>query len=123
MVEPVEHPSDGGGVGLLTVEGEDACYPAHRATSRSLSSRRLMLAARPQGSPRSGGRQRVSIVTPSLDQGAFVAAAIESVLAQDVSELEHIVVEGGSTDGTLEVLARYPHLKVLRDPGHGQSHA
>jgi glycosyltransferase involved in cell wall biosynthesis len=66
---------------------------------------------------------RVSIVTPSLDQGEFVAAAVESVLAQGIDELEHIVVDGGSSDGTLEILAGYPHLKVLRDPGRGQSHA
>jgi glycosyltransferase involved in cell wall biosynthesis len=65
----------------------------------------------------------VSVVTPSLNQSEFIADAIESVLAQQIPELEHIVVDGGSTDRTLDVLARYPHVKLLRDSGRGQSRA
>src|SRR6266498_6086013 len=68
-------------------------------------------------------RPSFSVVTPSLNQGRFVGAAIESVLAQDVPDVEHIVVDGGSTDETHDVLARYPHLIVLRDDGRGQSQA
>jgi glycosyltransferase involved in cell wall biosynthesis len=68
-------------------------------------------------------RPSFSVVTPSLNQGRFVGAAIESVLAQDVPDVEHIVVDGGSTDETHNVLARYPHLIVLRDEGRGQSQA
>lgn len=68
-------------------------------------------------------RPSFSVVTPSLNQGRFVGAAIESVLAQDVPDVEHIVVDGGSTDETQDVLARYPHLIVLRDEGRGQSQA
>jgi glycosyltransferase involved in cell wall biosynthesis len=68
-------------------------------------------------------RPSFSVVTPSLNQGRFVGVAIESVLAQEVPDVEHIVVDGGSTDETQDVLARYPHLIVLRDEGHGQSQA
>ncbi len=68
-------------------------------------------------------RPPFSVVTPSLNQGRFVGAAIESVLAQDVADVEHIVVDGGSTDETHDVLARYPHLTILRDEGRGQSQA
>ncbi|NUB24866.1 glycosyltransferase family 2 protein [Azospirillum brasilense] len=60
-----------------------------------------------------------TIITPCLNRAALVAEAVESVLAQDGVTVEHIVVDGGSTDGTLEVLARYPHLRVLTGPDRG----
>lgn len=58
---------------------------------------------------------RFSIVTPCLDRAATIGAAIDSVLAQGHPSFEHIIVDGGSTDGTAEVLARYPHLTVIRE--------
>jgi glycosyltransferase involved in cell wall biosynthesis len=58
---------------------------------------------------------RLSIVTPCLNRAATIGAAIESVLAQGHPSFEHIIVDGGSTDGTAEVLARYPHLRVIRE--------
>lgn len=66
---------------------------------------------------------RISIVTSSYNQGRFIGATIESVLAQGYPNLEHIVVDGMSTDETPEVLARYPHLKVIREPDRGQADA
>ena len=57
-----------------------------------------------------------SIVTPCLNRAGSIAYAIESVLAQDYSAFEHWVIHGGSTDGTAEVLARYPHLRVVSEP-------
>jgi len=65
----------------------------------------------------------VSIVTPSLDQGRFIEDAIRSVLDQDYPRIEHIVVDGGSTDGTLAVLTRYPHLTWVSEPDRGQAAA
>lgn len=50
---------------------------------------------------------RVSIVTPSLNQGAFLEAALRSVLLQGYPNLELIVVDGGSADESADVLARY----------------
>src|SRR2546423_4123289 len=66
---------------------------------------------------------RISVVTSSYNQGKFIGRTIESVLAQDYPNLEHIVVDGMSTDDTPAVLARYPHLKVIREPDSGQSEA
>jgi len=49
----------------------------------------------------------VSIVTPSLNRGPFIEETIRSVMEQDYPHIEHIVVDGGSEDETLEVLERY----------------
>jgi glycosyltransferase involved in cell wall biosynthesis len=66
---------------------------------------------------------RISVVTSSYNQGQFIESTIQSVLAQNYPDLEHIVVDGMSTDGTPEVLARYPHLRVIREPDTGQADA
>ena len=61
----------------------------------------------------------ISIITPCLDRVEFVGAAIESVLDQDYPNLEHVVVDGGSTDGTLDVLRRYQHVRLISEPDEG----
>lgn len=54
----------------------------------------------------------LSIVTPVLNGANFIQENIESVLKLTISH-EHIIVDGGSTDGTLEILKKYSHIKVL----------
>src|SRR3990172_11116719 len=66
---------------------------------------------------------KFSIVTTSLNQAGFIDANIGSVLAQQYPDAEHIVVDGGSTDGTLDILKRYPHLRCTSGPDRGQSQA
>ncbi|MEX0787471.1 MAG: glycosyltransferase family 2 protein [Anaerolineales bacterium] len=54
-----------------------------------------------------GGLPLVSILTPSLNQAEFIEDCLRSVVVQDYPRLEHRVVDGGSTDGTVEILRRY----------------
>src|SRR6516162_187678 len=62
---------------------------------------------------------KISVITPCLNRKNFVEDAIRSVLEQKFPDFEHWIIDGGSTDGTLELFAKYPHLKVLceRDDG------
>lgn len=52
-------------------------------------------------------RPKISIVTPSLNAAATIERAIDSILSQRYAPMEYIVVDGGSTDGTLDILLRY----------------
>jgi glycosyltransferase involved in cell wall biosynthesis len=61
----------------------------------------------------------ISIVTPCLNRAEFIREAIESVINQDYPYFEHIIIDGGSTDGTLDILKEYPHLKVISEPDNG----
>jgi glycosyltransferase involved in cell wall biosynthesis len=65
----------------------------------------------------------ISVVTPSFNQGRFIERCIQSVLAQRYPRFEHIVYDNCSTDGTLAVLRRYPHLDWVSEPDRGQSAA
>lgn len=66
---------------------------------------------------------RISVVTPSFNQGPFLAEAIESVRRQGGDDVEHIIVDNCSTDNTKDVLSRYAHLKVICEKDQGQSDA
>jgi glycosyltransferase involved in cell wall biosynthesis len=65
----------------------------------------------------------VTVVTPCLNQARFLEEAIRSVLEQDYPHIEHVVVDGGSTDGSVEILQRYDHLRWISEPDDGQADA
>jgi len=58
----------------------------------------------------------VSVVTPVLNRASMIARALDSVAAHPAGVLEHIVADGGSTDGTLDLLRARPGLRVLSGP-------
>lgn len=66
---------------------------------------------------------KFSIITPSYAQGPYVRENIESVLRQGWPDFEHIVVDGGSRDETVDILRNYPHLKWVSEKDDGQADA
>jgi glycosyltransferase involved in cell wall biosynthesis len=68
---------------------------------------------------------RLTIVTPSLNQGPYLERTIRSVLDQGYPDVEYIVVDGGSTDESVEILHRYDDRLAywVSEPDRGQSHA
>lgn len=73
---------------------------------------------------RESASPRISIVMPSFNQAAYIERSILSVLNQHDPNLQFIVIDGGSTDGTLEILRKYEaHLTWRSEPDKGQSDA
>ncbi len=68
---------------------------------------------------------KITLVTPSFQQGEFIEETIRSVLLQNYPRLEYLVFDGGSTDGSTAVIDRYrPWLSYARSaPDRGQGHA
>jgi glycosyltransferase involved in cell wall biosynthesis len=68
---------------------------------------------------------RITVVTPSLNQGAFLEETILSVLGQAYPNLEYIVLDGGSTDNSVETIQKYEGSisHWVSEPDHGQSAA
>lgn len=70
---------------------------------------------------------RLSVVTPSLNQARYLIACLDSVRAAAAKaaphEVEHIVMDGGSEDGTVDILRGRPDVRWVSEPDRGQSHA
>lgn len=111
---------DGDGVMFLTLADLPPPPPGRTGWPWTVGSRPLPARMR-DGRP----WPRISIVTPSFNQGAFIEETIRSVLLQGYPDLDYQVLDGGSRDGTIEILRRYaPWLSRWRSaPDGGQAAA
>jgi len=68
-------------------------------------------------------RPKITIVTPSFNGIHTIKATLDSVATQDYPHVEHIVVDGGSNDGTIDILKNYPRLLWVSEKDDGHYHA
>src|SRR5712692_521613 len=96
---------------------------AHRSVGRGVLSKYLDQQAQ------RGHMLKLSVVTPSYNHADFIEDALQSVKGQNYPSVEHIVVDGASTDETCDILRRYSgrpgweHLRWISEPDKGQSDA
>lgn len=68
---------------------------------------------------------RISIITPSYNQGQYLEETIRSIILQNYPHLEYIIIDGGSTDNTVDIIKKYePWVSYwVSEPDRGQTHA
>jgi len=66
---------------------------------------------------------RLTVITPCLNAARTLPATLASVRAQDHGDVEHLVVDGGSTDGTVDILRRAEGIRWISEPDRGLAHA
>jgi glycosyltransferase involved in cell wall biosynthesis len=69
------------------------------------------------------GKTKISVVTPCFNSATTIRETILSVLEQNYPQTEHIIMDGGSKDGTIEILKEFPHLKWTSEKDEGHYHA
>lgn len=69
----------------------------------------------------------ISVITPVYNNEKFIEACLQEVIRQNCPDVEHIIVDGGSTDGTVAIVQayaqRYSHIRWISEPDAGQSDA
>jgi len=68
-------------------------------------------------------KPKISIISPSRNSGKFAKETIESIMAQTYKDWEHIIVDGVSTDETLDVIKQYPHIRWVSEKDSGPDEA